>query len=607
MEYASGTRITLTKGGELFEHILARQYLKEREAGRFFAQLIVGMTIGSHLLGVGFLHNNGIVHRDLKLENLLLDKNRNVIITDFGFANRFSKETNDMLSTSCGSPCYAAPELVVNDTYVGESADIWSLGVILYAMLCGYLPFDDDPTNAESDNINQLYKYILETQLEFPAHVSPVAKSLINRILVTDPEKRADMKEIKSHLWLKPFWHIIAEDEETGTVSESKMLKAKKEQVTTLPASPPPESSIPAPHSAPMDADVSHMEPPSVSVSSIDLSQTNTTNDTPQTHTTTSAIDIPTTTPSSPPQSDDDTKPTPFDNKKPTRNSDSSDNSTSFIVPTKTEVKVVKTSSGGEQKNDSSKAATRSHSVDHQRTYSGTHLLLTLVPTEPMPDSDFIGRASAQISRSAPSVHSSDISSLKFHSGPIDKRAMSSLPPAVVLNKIITLLTEMGLEVLHTNNPYKLKVYKRPPGEGHYVDDMASDFSDLDTTFAESQSSPRHSPPVFRPTVGTDTTRKSRFGSVFTSFPTNVFQKIKVLGQFGLQYNRGFDGNETPPVPTSKPVEPETLKFNIMVNRIKNLDGLLSVDLKRLRGDIWEFKRLYHEIILKLGLGVEVK
>jgi protein-serine/threonine kinase len=98
MEYASG--------GELFGHILARKYLKEPEACKYFTQLIIG---------VSYLHNHGIVHRDLKLENLLLDKDRNLIITDFGFANRFSVETDDLLSTSCGSPCYAAPELVVND------------------------------------------------------------------------------------------------------------------------------------------------------------------------------------------------------------------------------------------------------------------------------------------------------------------------------------------------------------------------------------------------------------------------------------------------------------------------------------------------------------
>lgn len=146
MEYASG--------GELFDHILSNRYLKDNAARRLFAQLVSG---------VGYLHKKGIVHRDLKLENLLLDRNRNIIITDFGFANTFdpgdeldeeieynltNKEyvkrmqldkpnsaglkRGDLMQTSCGSPCYAAPELVVSDSlYTGRKVDVWSCGVIL--------------------------------------------------------------------------------------------------------------------------------------------------------------------------------------------------------------------------------------------------------------------------------------------------------------------------------------------------------------------------------------------------------------------------------------------------------------------------------------------
>jgi protein-serine/threonine kinase len=146
MEYASG--------GELFDYILNNRYLKDNSARRLFAQLVSG---------VGYLHKKGIVHRDLKLENLLLDRNRNIIITDFGFANTFNpidqleeeieynltnKEyvkrkrldklgpdglrRGDLMQTSCGSPCYAAPELVVSDSlYTGRKVDVWSCGVIL--------------------------------------------------------------------------------------------------------------------------------------------------------------------------------------------------------------------------------------------------------------------------------------------------------------------------------------------------------------------------------------------------------------------------------------------------------------------------------------------
>ncbi|CAG8528779.1 8474_t:CDS:10 [Dentiscutata erythropus] len=189
MEYASG--------GELFDHILAHRYLKERDACRLFAQLISG---------VNYLHQKNIVHRDLKLENLLLDRNRNIIITDFGFANQFNGAHDDLMATSCGSPCYAAPELVISEgLYVGSAVDIWSCGVILYAMLSGYLPFDDDPSNPDGDNINLLYKYIINTPLVFPEYVSPDARDLLRKMLVPDPAKRCDMKTIMSHRWLMPY------------------------------------------------------------------------------------------------------------------------------------------------------------------------------------------------------------------------------------------------------------------------------------------------------------------------------------------------------------------------------------------------------------------
>lgn len=242
LEYASG--------GELFDYILNHRYLKDNAARRLFAQLVSG---------VGYLHKKGIVHRDLKLENLLLDRNKNIIITDFGFANTFdahdelgedvernigSKDfiksrgldeigkdghrRGDLMQTSCGSPCYAAPELVVSDSlYTGRKVDVWSCGVILvssksllstidvvltafqYAMLAGYLPFDDDPANPEGDNINLLYKYIVSTALTFPEYVTPHARDLLRRILVPDPRKRADLFEVARHSWLSEYSHVV--------------------------------------------------------------------------------------------------------------------------------------------------------------------------------------------------------------------------------------------------------------------------------------------------------------------------------------------------------------------------------------------------------------
>lgn len=119
------------------------------------------------------------------------------------------------MSTSCGSPCYAAPELVMNQgCYVGPAVDIWSCGVILFAMLCGYLPYDDDPANPDSYNINLLYKYILNTPLTFPDYISEEACHLMSIMLVPDPEKRCTMEAIMTHPWLSPHAHLFDDVEQ---------------------------------------------------------------------------------------------------------------------------------------------------------------------------------------------------------------------------------------------------------------------------------------------------------------------------------------------------------------------------------------------------------
>ncbi|KAF8186890.1 kinase-like domain-containing protein [Mycena galopus ATCC 62051] len=147
-----------------FDHILAHRYLRERDAAKLFAQLISG---------VWYMHQKNIVHRDLKLENLLLDRHRNLVITDLA------------------SP--TASTILVNSEglYVGTAADVWSCGVILFAMLSGYLPFDDDPTNPDGEDINKLYAYIARTPLSFPDQLSDEARKLLSAMLVADPRARA--------------------------------------------------------------------------------------------------------------------------------------------------------------------------------------------------------------------------------------------------------------------------------------------------------------------------------------------------------------------------------------------------------------------------------
>ncbi|CAK7890705.1 serine/threonine-protein kinase Kin4p [[Candida] anglica] len=194
LEYASG--------GELFDYILHHKYLKENVAKKLFAQLVSG---------VDYMHSKGLIHRDLKLENLLLDKHKNVIISDFGFVNSYNKDKNDFMKTSCGSPCYAAPELVLTQSpYEGRKVDIWSLGVILYAMLSGYLPFDDDPENEDGADIVRLYHYICKTPLTFPEYVSPLARDLLRKIIVPDPKKRININDIRSHPWLTPHVNLLS-------------------------------------------------------------------------------------------------------------------------------------------------------------------------------------------------------------------------------------------------------------------------------------------------------------------------------------------------------------------------------------------------------------
>lgn len=127
MEYVSG--------GELFDYIVKKQKLPESESAKFFQQIICG---------VEYLHELGIVHRDLKPENLLLDYQNNLKLVDFGLSNTYKQ--GETLKTACGSPCYAAPEMIEGKNYLGSRVDIWSCGVILFAMVAGYLPFEDKDT-----------------------------------------------------------------------------------------------------------------------------------------------------------------------------------------------------------------------------------------------------------------------------------------------------------------------------------------------------------------------------------------------------------------------------------------------------------------------------
>ena len=167
--------------GELFNHIVEEQKLEEDEAAYFYYQLINGLEC---------IHYHRVVHRDLKPENLLISKENILKIIDFGLSNFFNKE--NLLSTPCGSPCYASPEMVSGHKYDGFMIDIWSTGIILFAMLCGYLPFED-PDN------EILFKKILKCEAEFPSDLSNDSVDLMKKIMVTNPKERITLSEIKNH------------------------------------------------------------------------------------------------------------------------------------------------------------------------------------------------------------------------------------------------------------------------------------------------------------------------------------------------------------------------------------------------------------------------
>lgn len=169
--------------GELFNYIVKKKRLVEEESAFFFYQIINGLES---------IHSNKIVHRDLKPENLLLTKDKKLKIIDFGLSNFFEGDRGKLLITPCGSPCYASPEMVAGKKYNGFMIDIWSTGIILFAMICGFLPFED-PDN------EKLFMKILECNLIFPNYVPALTRDMIKRLLVTDPERRIKISEIKKH------------------------------------------------------------------------------------------------------------------------------------------------------------------------------------------------------------------------------------------------------------------------------------------------------------------------------------------------------------------------------------------------------------------------
>uniref|UniRef100_A0A8C2AUU6 non-specific serine/threonine protein kinase n=1 Tax=Cyprinus carpio TaxID=7962 RepID=A0A8C2AUU6_CYPCA len=184
MEYASG--------GEVFDYLVAHGRMKEKEARAKFRQIVSA---------VQYCHQKCIVHRDLKAENLLLDADMNIKIADFGFSNEFT--VGNKLDTFCGSPPYAAPELFQGKKYDGPEVDVWSLGVILYTLVSGSLPFD-------GQNLKELRERVLRGKYRIPFYMSTDCENLLKKFLILNPTKRGSLEQIMKDRWM----NVGHEDEE---------------------------------------------------------------------------------------------------------------------------------------------------------------------------------------------------------------------------------------------------------------------------------------------------------------------------------------------------------------------------------------------------------
>jgi serine/threonine protein kinase len=234
--------LELVQGGELFNKIVDMGKMPEDQALFYFRQLVTG---------IAYCHRAGVCHRDLKPENLLLDENGNLKISDFGLSSLYVGDSADngttrtqILHTTCGTPNYVAPEVLADQGYDGKKADVWSIGVILYVLLAGFLPFDEK-------TIVQLFSKIQKAEFEYPKWFSSGARSLLNRMIEADPKKRITLMEVKSNEWILeklPGWvnepeeEVVAVEGEAagGAIGNEEVSGSGKESATE-------NSKIPAP------------------------------------------------------------------------------------------------------------------------------------------------------------------------------------------------------------------------------------------------------------------------------------------------------------------------------------------------------------------------
>ena len=239
---ASKTKIfivlELIVGGELFDKIVTVGKLSEEQASFYFEQLVEG---------VEYCHKLGVCHRDLKPENLLLDENGNLKISDFGLSSLYVGDAEmdgasrtELLHTTCGTPNYVAPEVIADQGYDGKKADVWSIGVILYVLLAGFLPFDEG-------TIMALFSKIQKADFTYPKWFSPEVRALLDQVLVADPKVRISLTNLKDHPWMVQYRGNLSLNSAVSAIS----ITASELEVPSI---------VPTPTDEQVEAAVSGME-----------------------------------------------------------------------------------------------------------------------------------------------------------------------------------------------------------------------------------------------------------------------------------------------------------------------------------------------------------
>mmetsp|Transcript_25901 Transcript_25901/g.24735 ORF Transcript_25901/g.24735 Transcript_25901/m.24735 type:complete len:537 (+) Transcript_25901:79-1689(+) len=232
---ASKTKIfivlELIVGGELFDKIVTVGKLSEEQAFFYFDQLVEG---------VEYCHKLGVCHRDLKPENLLLDEHGDLKISDFGLSSLYVGDAEmdgasrtELLHTTCGTPNYVAPEVIADQGYDGKKADVWSIGVILYVLLAGFLPFDEG-------TIMALFSKIQKADFTYPTWFSPEVRALLDQVLVADPKVRISLTQLKDHPWMVMYRKTL------NSAPVSGVLGDKIDGIETVPLPTPTEEQVEA-------------------------------------------------------------------------------------------------------------------------------------------------------------------------------------------------------------------------------------------------------------------------------------------------------------------------------------------------------------------------